>query len=166
MKKNKPQNQRGFVILYAVLVASVVSISGILLANIIVKQLILSSIGRETQAAYYAANAGAECADYGYRNNYFGRIVTTEAGRTVNPPSSPDAYLDLPCVDLESGDTSFNSGTYTLRVVPEEDSDACADVMVRVDMEGLHVTSRGYNMCEVDHPRAVAREIYRFDSGN
>lgn len=55
------KSNKGFVLLYALLVASIVLVIGLTLSNIILKQLIISSISREMNAAYYASNAGREC---------------------------------------------------------------------------------------------------------
>jgi hypothetical protein len=60
MKKNF-QSKQAFVLLYAVLVASVVLAIGFSLANIITKQIVLSSIGKSSRVAYYAADGGREC---------------------------------------------------------------------------------------------------------
>ena len=55
------KSDKGFVLLYALLVSSIVLVIGLTLSNIILKQLIISSISREMNAAYYASNAGREC---------------------------------------------------------------------------------------------------------
>ena len=56
------QPQRGFTILLAALIASLVLALGISVFSIAQKQLILSSTGRNSQLAFYAADTGAECA--------------------------------------------------------------------------------------------------------
>ncbi len=63
---------QGFVLLYAVLVASVVLAIGMSLINIITRQIVLSSIGKSAQAAYYAADGARDCAYYWYTNGAFG----------------------------------------------------------------------------------------------
>lgn len=60
----KTQSQRGFTILLAALIASLVLALGISIFSIAQKQLILSSIGRNSQYAFYAADTAAECALY------------------------------------------------------------------------------------------------------
>jgi hypothetical protein len=57
-------NQRGFTILFAALVASLVLTLGISIFSVAQKQVILSSLGRSSQYAFYAADTGAECALY------------------------------------------------------------------------------------------------------
>lgn len=77
-----PAAQRGFTILLAALVASLVLALGISVFSIAQKQLILSSTGRNSQYAFYSADTAAECALYwDARFNYFG--TTSPPG--VNP---------------------------------------------------------------------------------
>lgn len=68
--------KRGFVLLYAVIVTTVVLVVGVSLMNIITKQIVISSIGRNAKLAYYAAQTGKQCAEYwlSVDGNYFGRV--------------------------------------------------------------------------------------------
>ena len=60
----RSRSERGFTILLAALVASLVLALGIAVFSIAQKELILSSTGRNSQLAFYAADTGAECALY------------------------------------------------------------------------------------------------------
>lgn len=55
---------QGFTLLLAALIASIVLALGTSIFGIVQKELILSSIGRDSQFAFYAADTGAECALY------------------------------------------------------------------------------------------------------
>ena len=57
-------NQRGFTLLMAAIVSSIVLSVGAATFGIALKQVTLSSIGRNSQFAFYAADSGAECALY------------------------------------------------------------------------------------------------------
>lgn len=57
-------HKQGFVILIAVLVSSLVISLGAFIAGIAVKELALSTSGRDSQVAFYAADAAIECALY------------------------------------------------------------------------------------------------------
>ena len=57
-------NKEGFVILIAVLISSLLISLGAFIANIAVKELALSVSGRDSQLAFYAADAAIECALY------------------------------------------------------------------------------------------------------
>ncbi|HNZ55581.1 MAG TPA: hypothetical protein PKN73_02570 [Candidatus Paceibacterota bacterium] len=69
MKKNN--NNKGFALLYAVLLTSAVLIVGVTLINIITRQLILSSLNRNSQIAYYNANSIANCFRFYDKVNHF-----------------------------------------------------------------------------------------------
>lgn len=60
----RPAARTGFVLLYAVMTASIVLAVGVSIISIALKQLSISTLGRESQYAFYAANTGAECALY------------------------------------------------------------------------------------------------------
>lgn len=55
---------RAFALLYAVMTSSIILAVGVSIISIALKQLSISTLGRESQYAFYAANAGAECALY------------------------------------------------------------------------------------------------------
>ena len=58
------QNKRGFTLLLSALLASLMMALGIAMFTIAQKEIRLSSIARDSQFAFYAADAGAECALY------------------------------------------------------------------------------------------------------
>lgn len=62
--RNLEPNEKGFTILLAALVATLVLALGISVFSIAQKQIILSSLGRGSQFAFYAADTAAECALY------------------------------------------------------------------------------------------------------
>lgn len=64
MTTKKQFSTPGFVLLYSVLVSSIVITVGLLLANILLKQLVIASTARDAKIAYYAADAGRDCALY------------------------------------------------------------------------------------------------------
>ncbi len=67
-----PAQERGFTLLLAALISSVVLSVGTAIYVIAHKQLLLSSLSRDSQFAFYAADTAAECALYwDSRQNYF-----------------------------------------------------------------------------------------------
>ena len=62
MRNNKSQS--GIALFISVIVASVVLSLGLFMANIYIKEIILSSSARESQIAFFAADSGMECALY------------------------------------------------------------------------------------------------------
>lgn len=61
MKMFKTDN-RGFTLMLAALVASLLTALGLAMFSIAKKEVVLSSLGRDSQFAFYAADTGAECA--------------------------------------------------------------------------------------------------------
>jgi hypothetical protein len=61
MKHINTHSQKGFVALFAVLLATVVLSISIGIANISYKEVVLSSAAREANSAFFAADSGAEC---------------------------------------------------------------------------------------------------------
>lgn len=159
MVYNKKQ---GFVILYAVIVASVVSLSGILLANIIVKQIILSSIGRESQFAYYAANVANECIKNGLNNDYFGFYIDD-----IFLEGESDEFLcDLRIV--EQSDLEDGSGQkFEIEINTDNNTCTKAELIIKRPVDEYSeqlVIAKGYNICDEDHPRRIEKVIYRDNS--
>ncbi len=81
-------HSRGFTLLLAALVSSLVLAVGLSIVAIVKKSVMLSSIGRESQFAFYAADTGAECALYwDLRHGYFATtapaVTPTCAGSTL-----------------------------------------------------------------------------------
>lgn len=84
------RTNRGFTLLLAALVASITLSIGISIFEIAQKQITLSSLGKDSQFAFYTADTGAECAlYYDVRHAYFG---------TSTPPTS--ALCDNQTLDM------------------------------------------------------------------
>lgn len=64
MKNLNPQNIKGFALFYAIIMISVISAIAFGLASITYKQKTLASLAGDSQIAFYAADAGMECALY------------------------------------------------------------------------------------------------------
>jgi hypothetical protein len=87
MQFGNTNRQRGFTLLLAALISSLVLSLGISVVSIARKSVTLSSISRDSQFAFYSADSAAECALYwDVRFNYFG--TSTPAG--LEPPDDPE----------------------------------------------------------------------------
>ncbi len=83
--------QRGFTLLLAALVASIVLSVGAAIFGIAQKQLTLSALGRDSQFAFYAADTAAECALYwDFRCNYFASSTAGINAACNNPTPTCD----------------------------------------------------------------------------
>ncbi len=94
----KTSSQRGFTILLAALIASLVLALGIAVFSIAQKELILSSTGRNSELAFYAADTGAECALYwDMRHSAFDPLLpvtplTCDGNAAINVAASGVSY--------------------------------------------------------------------------
>ncbi len=164
--KKTIQNNRGYTLLFAVLVSSIVLSVGISILTISKKEFLLSSSARESISAFYAADSGLECALYHSDNT---SVFSTTTNSTVN--------LSLGCMGVNpivanvvSGSDTYNF-TFDLKT-QNVDSNACAVVKVSVEdlLNGYVKTtilSKGYNLgwddsikkCNSPSPRRVERAI-------
>ncbi|MEK9153874.1 MAG: pilus assembly PilX N-terminal domain-containing protein [Patescibacteria group bacterium] len=79
------KNQKGFTLLLSALIASIVLALGTSIFQLAHKELKLSSIGRDSQFAFYAADTGAECAQYwDYRYERFPTTTPTSVAITCD----------------------------------------------------------------------------------
>ena len=75
------KNNQGFALLMTLIVVSVIISIGLVVLDLSLKQLRLSTNAKESEAAFHAANGGLECARYirGAASS------TMESGGTINP---------------------------------------------------------------------------------
>ncbi|MBI4087779.1 hypothetical protein HY418_00125 [Candidatus Kaiserbacteria bacterium] len=107
-KRGRASRQAGFTLLLAALVSSIVLALGSSIFAIAQKQLTLSSIGRDSQFAFYAADTAAECALFwDFRYNYF--ATTTPSG--VSPTCDGQALTPF---DIQPSASQPYSYPYTL----------------------------------------------------
>ena len=169
-------SNKGFTLLYSVLVVSILLTVGLAMLDISVRQLILSASARESKQAFYAADSGVECALY-----HDLKSVGESAFATTTPASivcnnqaintgSQTIPTNPPTASLIGGGGSanpisiflldFNFGTPPLPY--------CAIVTVekRMDISDPSnpyvktiVESRGYNTCDENNRRRVERAI-------
>jgi len=87
MLKIKIQKNKGFVILFSMLISSLILMISAGLFNVVQKEVVLSSYSQESQRAFYAADSALECALYadvvGIRLN--GSESNPSTPFTINP---------------------------------------------------------------------------------
>lgn len=117
-----PRSQGGFTLLLAALVASLVLILGVSIFELVQKEISLSSLGRDSQFAFYAADTAAECAlfwdvRYGYFSSSTPSIQPTCDGvqwRELAPPvGSPESLPFTSSLEIED---LFNPNGYCAHV--------------------------------------------------
>jgi hypothetical protein len=148
----KHTKRSGFAMLFTVLVMTLILSMALGISNITFKQTILSSLAKDSQIAFYQADAGIECA------LYYDLNVTTHSFNGVNPIPP-----QLRCGDvtlLYSGLSQPNYYVYT----SAPGSGPCI-ASVSVDKRYLMppplyviVQARGNNVCQTN-PRQVERAL-------
>lgn len=170
IQKNK---ERGFTLLFASLVVTLILSIAIAIANVTLTQLILSSAGKDSQFAFYNADSGIECALY-YENNgvrpdtspYF----ASDASKR-NPPAFTCGGIPavFPADPVGSGLAPFTSATttFSINISPCDTSKPSYEVKVGRSLSStipgltnVFIESRGYNTCDPTNPRRIERGLY------
>jgi hypothetical protein len=124
-KKSLPAGRQGFTIIFATLIAALALAVGAAIYDLTVRELDLSMIATQSQAAIYAADSGAECA------LYWDAKYTDRLGQT-----NETAFA-----------TSSDSAIYTL--TPTKDNDPATVVCNSQDIiaaAGSVVTTQGWSL--------------------
>lgn len=163
-KGNKKLRSRKGVALYV----AVVITAGLVLASYAiitqaVKQLGITSSESDSQAAFYAADSGVECAlfwDLKGGNVYTSSAFsTTTSGRQISCRADAfnPANANISIVPVGSDNAT---STFTLTFIPD---DYCVEVRVGKSYTGAalstRIESRGYNNCSVSEQRKLERAI-------
>lgn len=179
---------RGFTLLLAALIASIVLSVGAAISSIANKQVLLSMLGRDSQYAFYMADTGAECALF-WDTHFTDRTVFGEPSpMTIDTsyfatPTLPATLLkcdgqspsSVEVVQEQAGDRTMSEITannpnfsdyypYTKKF-QFQTNDRCVIVKVRKYLEEAVVATRiradGYNIrCDqTSTARAIQRSI-------
>jgi len=158
--------QAGFTLLFAVFAAALLLSIGISIYTIAVKELLLSSAGRESQRAFAAADAGSECALYwDFQHQAFMPVAHTpipilpasnviSCGDTVVTVDRPLGYGDT--VGRKEFTVNFNAvGNCARIVVTKYDATfpGCSSSICTV------IEAEGYNTCTAGDPVRLQRTI-------
>lgn len=165
------KNRKGFTVLFAVLVASILLAVGASIFNITLKNILFSSSGRESLKALSAANSGLECAEYWDRNgdSMFGAYnELSNTGSVV--------YLNAQCMGTvltrdREWNTSSQLGSDGKVITQFKISEpVCASVTI-IKSQGNFlpassvygtktvIESRGYNTCDETNNRRLERGV-------
>lgn len=154
---NAKINTRGFTLLLAALVASIVLAIGAAIYGIAIKELNLSSIGRDSQFAFYAADTAAECALY--------NDINKQIFSTTSPPAqiSCDGVLSNVAVVQNREGSSWSSTVFSFQSEP---NGICATTRLTKTSVGNSVSklirADGSNVpcaATTTSPRALQRSV-------
>lgn len=179
------KKEKGFALLFAVLVSTLVVSIGASIISIALRQTILSGTSRESQYAFYGANTVLECA-------FYWDITGVASSTGAVFPSVDDTPLDIADQDLVTcGGGNIITGNGFTTVKPWEVTTSsgqttttfymelkdvssplvnstaarCAQATVTktTDSSTGQVTTRidakGYNTCDLNNPRVVERGL-------
>jgi Tfp pilus assembly protein PilX len=133
---------KGFTLLLALIVANIVLIIGLGVYGIIIREIELSGLGRESQIAFYAADSGTECVLYWDLKK---RAISTTTPSTIE------------CL----GQSRIVGGSLTSTFKLNFSNGACAKVIVnKTNPSVTIVDSYGYNFdCDSSLSRKVERGV-------
>lgn len=135
--------------LFSVLISSLLVAVGLSIFNLTLKEITLSTAGRESQIAFYAANSGMECALYG-------DLVGDGTRSSFASNNTIGALASVDCNGLNaltaSGQTSSSATTkFNFKIEGTGDKSPCVEVTVeKVTASGKETTtikSQGNNIC-------------------
>lgn len=140
----------GFTLLLAVLIASIILSISVGVSVFIIRELLISSVGRESQKAFFAADSGVECALYwDLKQNSFATTSPPHTITCVN--SSPTVNIGCPSPNPPCGISEFDL-TFA--------NGACAHVKVdKTIPSSTKIDSAGHNTCNLSDPNRVERSL-------
>lgn len=150
----KYKDQKGYAILFTIVVVSAVSVITAGLTNATYKQLVLSSLARDSQEAFYQSDSASDCALYADRVK---RVTNPEMFNTNGTPWA--------CGNLSLTIAQIPTGGYTVYPQDLTSKDPCFRIDVTKDTTttpgttATTIKAKGYNICRIDSPRTVEREI-------
>ena len=127
--KKEPGGGGGFALLLTLVVTSIVLAVGLSLMHITLKQFTLSSIARDSEIAFHAANTGLECLQYHRENNEAELIDTGDT-------SAPTYQCADTAYETASTDHDLNIGTgrlvFNYEYQYDVGNDACTEVSLYI----------------------------------
>ena len=172
IKNNK---NSGYAILFALVVITIISVITLGLSSSTQKQMVISSVAKDSRTAFFEADTAVECALYA---DNFMRLYSETSFPDINPnfgesgnfscgvdPNGNDYVFSIV---LPEGGISYVGGyaTYALRSLNNLNvsSDPCFDMDIIKKKDNATITdtkikARGYSNCMMDNSRTVEREI-------
>lgn len=143
-------NQKGYALLFTIVIISMISLLTVGLSNTTLKQLILSLGAKDSQMAFFQSDMAVECALYAETRN----MLTKKFNCGVDKRGSP--------YQLEANMKS--PGNYDISVPSLDNSlDPCFRISInQVTNSNKVVTTvwaKGYNICDLKNDRTVERTI-------
>lgn len=163
----------GFALLYAILLAGAITSVGVILMNIITKQIIFSSLGRSSDIAYYyLASSGREClvANFNKPNKFKGFNLSTgkmffkDIVEVSCFSDIPVTFTKIPSMSgLYKYSGSFDIESYKVDITLYANENCLKDYNDCGGEDIYHkntavIESIGYSSSEANNPRRLTRK--------
>ena len=152
----KTKKQKGYALLFTLVVVSIMVAMSAGVSSSISKQMILSSTAHDSQIAFYEADTGAECALYAYSKG--GGFILSGAPYNGKFDCGLNDQNNL--VTLDVVETFSGSQVYKF-TPPSSQKGTCAKFELDQSGGPTAVTAQvyGYNICDSKTKRSVERGI-------
>lgn len=155
LRKNT-KDERGIAIYIAVTVTGALILVSFAIISLALKQIVISSASRDSQAAFYASDSGVECALYWDLKNTGGSLFSTSTGNQTISCNAVSSSV----TKTVNGTTGVGTSTFSFTFLPDP---YCVNVLVVKNYSGpdlkTRIESRGYNSCSSTNARRVERAI-------
>lgn len=144
--------QRGFTLLIAVILSTVVLTVGLALLDVAYKQVVLASTAKQSQAAFYNADSALECALY-----YDQKFNDFDFATPTNNPSS----ITCSSTPVTNYQSNANANVrITIFTIPCPTSGIYATTTVyKYSTGGTSIYANGFNTCVPTDPRRIERGL-------
>lgn len=145
------KDNKGYAILFTVVVVGIISAITIGLTNAAYKQMMLSSVARDSTSAFYQADIATECAMYADNMDILSNIDSVSVPFTCGGTTMDYNHIvDSPLYQLTPHNQSSVTGRCFLADVTKTEVG---------DLLKTKVEAYGYNICNKDNLRTVERKI-------
>jgi hypothetical protein len=148
IKKGVSVYEQGFALFYVIIMISIISTIAFGLASITYKQKFLSSLSYDSQAAFYAADAGMECA------LFYNTAIFAQNGAINCYDIAPDNFGQFLTLTKGSTNTIWKS---SIR------KETCFSVELNVPTPPADprpsFIAKGYNTCQQNQVRYIERTL-------
>jgi len=149
------EKQKGYAILFTVVIISIISVIALGLANSSYKQLILSSVARDSQVAFYESDIATECALYADNQT----DIPSDDNSLLFPTFTCGGHtFNVSDVDVVGG----RQYGYVFKEQTPNLALPCFTITVDKTVATPIVTNinaKGYNVCNLSSLRTVERAI-------
>ncbi len=168
MKKDKSKNQKGYAMLFTIIIVSVISVITAGLSSIAYKQLTLSSLAKDSQVATVWADNANECALFFHQRVFLSYSENYEEHKTWNCGGHDLEITWSSKGDTSSGDEGDEVSVWKYSLASEESQTNTPCFTVEVEetekigsssssSKDVVIISKGYNVCDTNHIRSVER---------